>query len=118
MTMKWYGKKVTAVMKTAAADGLFDGVHFMRDEMDKMVPHDEGTLERSGDTKVDKSELKAATGYDTPYAIRLHEHPEYNFQAAEGHQREGKWVEKIIKDPSIKKDVLSHIGKKIKKAMK
>ncbi|AZO95279.1 hypothetical protein [Halocella sp. SP3-1] len=114
MKLKWYGKEVTAAMKKGAAEGLFDGINFMRDEMDKIVPHDEGTLERSGDTKVDNSALKAATGYDTPYAIRLHEHPEYNFQDG----REGKWVEKVIKDASIKKDVLNHIGKKIKKAMK
>lgn len=112
--LKWYGKKVTAAVRVAAVEGLDDGINFLRDEMDKIVPHDEGTLERSGDTKIDKANLKAATGYDTPYAIRLHEHPEYNFQKG----REGKWVEKVIKDGSNKKRVLNHIANKIKKALR
>ena len=112
--LKWYGKKVTSTMRKAAVQGLDEGINFLRDEMDKIVPHDEGTLERSGDTKVNKSNLKAATGYDTPYAIRLHEHPEYNFQNG----REGKWVEKVIKDGGIQKEVRNHIAKKIKKALR
>ena len=32
--------------------------------------------------------------YDTPYAARLHEHPEYNFR--EG--REGKWLENALNE--------------------
>ena len=32
--------------------------------------------------------------YDTPYAARLHEHPEYNFQ----HGRKGKWLENTNKE--------------------
>lgn len=35
----------------------------------------------------------AAVVYDTPYAARLHEHPEYNFQGG----RQGKYLE----DPAV-----------------
>lgn len=107
----WHGPKVKRTVEKAASEGLFDGINYMRDEMDKIVPHDEGTLMRSGETKVNG--LKGATGYDTPYAIRLHEHPEYNFQDG----RKGKWVEKTIKDPAVQNKVLKHIGNKIKQSL-
>lgn len=108
----WYGRKVKKKARKGAEKGVLEGIHYLRDEMDKKVPHDEGTLERSGDT-IAKG-LQAATGYDTPYAIRLHEHPEYNFQGG----REGKWVEKVIKDKKIQRKVLKHIGNEIKKALR
>lgn len=51
------------------------------------VPHDEGTLQNSGTVEVmpDKS---VVMGYHTPYAARLHEHPEYHFQRG----RKGKYI--------------------------
>lgn len=110
--MIWHGAKAKLAMKKATHDGLYDAIHFLRDEMDKIVPHDEGTLQRSGETVVQGD--KASTGYDTPYAIRLHEHPEYNFRG----NREGKWVEKTIKDPRIQKKIRNHIAKKIDRALR
>ena len=61
------------------------------------VPFEWGTLsdsgavssplgQRDGDAEVDVT-------YDTPYAARLHEHPEYNFQGG----RKGKYLE----DPAL-----------------
>ncbi|GAA1915298.1 hypothetical protein GCM10009775_04680 [Microbacterium aoyamense] len=35
----------------------------------------------------------AALVVDTPYAARLHEHPEYNFSTDENPNAQGKWVE-------------------------
>jgi hypothetical protein len=63
-------------------------------ESNKIVPHDEGTLERSGNTDVHVSTkgVDASVYYDTPYAVRLHEHPEYTFQNG----RQGKWLESTI----------------------
>ena len=37
------------------------------------VPHDEGTLERSGKTSYDPKKKTAAVSYNTPYARRQHE---------------------------------------------
>lgn len=51
------------------------------------VPHDEGTLAGTG-TVTDNYEGDVAVGYNTPYAARLHEHPEYNFQKG----RKGKYL--------------------------
>lgn len=54
------------------------------------VPLDLGTLVGSGTVEA-ASDPEAGAGvvYDTPYAARLHEHPEYNFQNG----RQGKYLE-------------------------
>jgi hypothetical protein len=38
----------------------------------------------------------AAVVVDTPYAARLHEHPEYNFSTDANPNAQGKWVETAI----------------------
>ncbi|WP_254409386.1 hypothetical protein [Streptomyces sp. AC495_CC817] len=54
------------------------------------APLDIGTLIGSGTVEAATTpEDGAAVVYDTPYAARLHEHPEYTFQGG----REGKYVE-------------------------
>lgn len=54
------------------------------------VPLDLGTLADSGAVENAASpEEGAGVTYDTPYAKRLHEHPEYNFQNG----RKGKYLE-------------------------
>lgn len=56
------------------------------------VPHDKGTLQNSG--TVEEIGDDVVVGYHTPYAARLHEHPEYNFQKG----RKGKY----LSDPIIR----------------
>jgi hypothetical protein len=55
------------------------------------VPHDEGTLQNSGVSESDGDDH--IVGYHTPYAARLHEHPEYRFQK----NRKGKYLEEPMK---------------------
>ena len=55
------------------------------------VPHDEGTLQNSGHTERDGDD--ALVGYNTPYAARLHENPQYRFKKG----RKGKYLEKPLK---------------------
>ena len=78
-------------MKENAHRDIAEG---MLTEANKTVPHDEGTLERSG--TADYNENMAAVGYDTPYAIRLHESApgEYSFR---GNGRR-KWLEQTINE--------------------
>ncbi|MDR6867529.1 hypothetical protein J2Y69_002133 [Microbacterium resistens] len=58
------------------------------------APLDIGTLIGSGTIeRATNAEEGAAVVFDTPYAARLHEHPEYNFQGG----RQGKYVE----DPAV-----------------
>lgn len=122
--MKWYDHKVEAEQKKIgkatwkAAEGLLT-------EANRSVPHDEGTLERSGivtqgglsgqpnsvyqmadSGKYAKDMFKFDfskdpvfyISYNTPYAIRLHENPQYDFQG----QGEGKWLENASKRMSGK----------------
>jgi len=67
------------------------------------VPFDLGTLSESGTVEPATSpDGGAAVVYDTPYAKRHHEHPEYNFQNG----RKGKYLE----DPAMEhKDELGAI---------
>ncbi|MCI2959549.1 hypothetical protein MN032_17835 [Agromyces atrinae] len=54
------------------------------------APLDVGTLVGSGTVEVaTDAEQGSQVVYDTPYAARLHEHPEYRFQQG----RQGKYVE-------------------------
>ena len=50
------------------------------------VPHDKGSLQNSG--TVEQIGDNVVVGYHEPYAARLHEHPEYHFQAG----RKGKYL--------------------------
>lgn len=52
----------------------------------RTVPYQEGTLADSGFPDVDGD--TATVSYDTPYAVRLHENPQYNFHLG----RRGKWL--------------------------
>jgi hypothetical protein len=70
-------------------EAVEDCTEFMLDEANKGVPHDEGILQASGLASFDESNLSGAVSYNTPYAVRLHEHPEFRFQKG----RRGKWVE-------------------------
>ena len=53
----------------------------------KTVPFKEGMLVGSG--AVDADEMKGTVSYDTPYAVRLHQNPQYQFNFG----RRGKWLE-------------------------
>lgn len=58
------------------------------------VPFETGTLSATGTVvQATTPEEGAGVVYDTPYAARLHEHPEYNFQGG----RKGKYLE----DPAL-----------------
>lgn len=52
----------------------------------QQVPHDKGTLQNSGNVQPQSDDV--LVGYHTPYAARLHEHPEYHFQRG----RKGKYL--------------------------
>lgn len=70
------------------------------------VPLDEATLQNSGLSEV-PAYNRAVVSYNTPYAAKLHEHPEYKFQNG----REGKWLENTLKQdgPAVLKIVAKQI---------
>lgn len=56
------------------------------------VPHNIGTLQNSGFVQDDVD--SAIVGYNTVYAARLHENPQFNFRNG----RKGKYLEDPIKN--------------------
>lgn len=71
------------------------GVNAIADELLRLsqieVPHDVGTLQNTG--HVEPEEEGAIVGYNTVYAARLHENPQYKFQKG----RKGKYLEDPLK---------------------
>lgn len=99
-------------IRRAAAAALNDVAEFLLEESNKTVPIDESTLQRSGVVSEDPAKLEAAVSYDTPYAVRLHEHPEYKFQ----NQRRGKWLELTVREQEA--TIYAYIAEKVANAMK
>lgn len=110
--MNWSGDKVKALVHDQAVDAVFSAAELVLAEAGRKVPHDEGTLERSGETSIDTEKLIANVSYDTPYAARLHEHPEYAFQRG----RTGKWLENAVNDNGDK--VLAEMAAKLREVFK
>lgn len=79
-------------VRKAAAEGLSDAAEFLLDESNRIVPHEEGTLERSGTASVDAENLRGAVSYDTPYAVRQHEDTRLHHDAG----REAKYLERTF----------------------
>lgn len=57
------------------------------------VPHDTGALQATGNVDPNEPKQMVTVGYHTPYAARLHEHPEYHFQKG----RKAKYLEDPLK---------------------
>lgn len=107
---KWVN--MSPKVRSATREAMVDALEYLKDEANKRVPHDEGILEASGDYTIDSAKAEGVVFYDTPYAVRLHEHPEYNFQKG----REGKWLENTFKLKGDK--VKQYMAKKINEALR
>ena len=92
--VKWYGKEITEIQRMAGKRALTKIGDDLLREANKDVPHDQGTLQLSGEVDVEETAkgIGGTVSYDTPYAKRLHENPQYNFNKG----RKGKWLEDAI----------------------
>lgn len=94
----WNADSIIKKVNRKAADIITDAANVLLAESQEQVPLDKGTLQDSGDIDVkndDKAGIHEATVfYDTKYARRLHEHPEYRFQ----HGRKGKYLQDPAKE--------------------
>jgi hypothetical protein len=89
--------QATAAYHKAAAQALEDAAEYLLEKANRKVPHEEGTLQRSGTVFADGG-LVAVISYNTPYAVRQHE--DTSLSHDEG--REAKWLEKTFKAESTK----------------
>lgn len=71
---------------------LILALEYVLTESRKLVPHQEGTLERSGRVVVEDDGSRGAVTYDTPYAVRQHEDLSLQHNAG----REAKYLEKVL----------------------
>jgi len=111
MQVKWYGDKAKAKAKKGSAEGLFKGAEHILESSRRLVPIEEGTLERSGVSSVDAGALRAAVSYDTPYAVIQHE--AMNFRHDSG--RQAKYLEQPLN--SERGTVLEIIARAVKSGL-
>jgi len=106
----WHGDKVNRKIEATLLTVIAQQAEVVLYESSRMVPFLDGFLMASGDTDIE-SKSGVVTGtvfYDTPYAVRLHEHPEYNF----GNGRQGLYLSEAL-------DILeASIQDKIRSAIK
>ncbi|WP_441251197.1 minor capsid protein [Kitasatospora sp. McL0602] len=76
-SFRWEGRAWLARTRQAAARGVELGLEHVLAEAKKIVPLDEGPLERSGKVTVDQATLNGTITFDTPYAVRQHEDLSY-----------------------------------------
>ena len=86
----WHGVKIASVVEGASRRSVKNGAEAILAEAQKRVPLDVGTLMGTGRVDVDGTE--AAVSYNTVYAAKLHQHPEYSFQNG----REGRWLQNAV----------------------
>jgi len=108
-TLKWYGDKVVSDTINKARKANHRAGEALLTEANKTVPHDEGTLERSGFVDSNKNgEVLTVVAYDTPYAVTQHE------DTTLSHSGKGraKWLELTFKEWSnkLEKFVAKEIG--------
>ncbi len=137
----WSGDKVISLLEDAVAHALYLGAEGLLTEANNLAPHDQGTLIRSGTVTADElpdaddvyypaygtdgtdgtdmskafpdeSSDEMYVSYNTPYAARLHEHPEYQFQDG----RQGKWLETAL--DSFRDRFNQFVVKEIRKALR
>lgn len=80
--------------KTVAARALKDGALHVLSVANTRVPIQEGHLQNSGDTAVDRDEMRAYVSYNQPYAVRQHE--ELTWKHAPG--RQAKYLETALEE--------------------
>lgn len=88
--MTWEGPQVKAKLRRATLSGLLKAAEHLLGASRRIVPHEEGDLERSGTVSSDPSRNIVAVSYDRPYAVRQHE--DMTLRHDEG--REPKYLER------------------------
>ena len=103
--LEWHGDDVLAAIRDGAFEGLQLAAEHLLQVSSSKAPHEDGDLERSGDTDEDEDDLKVSVYFDRPYAVRQHE--EMTWRHDEG--REAKYLEGPMHEE--KKTLLAIVAK-------
>lgn len=87
--LEWDDDRILAALSGASMEGLEVAAEHLLQVSSALAPHEEGDLERSGDTDKDEDEQAVSVFYDRPYAARQHE--ELTWRHDEG--RQAKYLE-------------------------
>lgn len=110
----WRDATVKARVRAGSRDGSLVAGRAILSEANKTVPYDKGTLKNSG--RVDASgrggSIGATVSYNTPYAARLHENPQYNFKG----KGRGKWLQLAVQEMAgrVARIIAAEIAKRIR----
>jgi hypothetical protein len=88
-TLRLDTSQLDARMQEGAVKGLAIALEHLLQVSREEVPHEEGTLERSGTTSMDESALRGAVSYDTPYDVIQHERLDFKHDSG----RKAKYLE-------------------------
>lgn len=92
-----FGSVVDSIL-AGTVQGMNQAGEFLLAKSLEQVPMDLATLAGSGTVvQTNDVDTPAQVVYDTPYAARLHEHPEYQFSKKSNPGAKGKYLE----DPAI-----------------
>jgi len=124
LRLKWYGAKVKDVERKGTARGLMLGAEHVLEEANRIVPFEDGDLEKSGHPwppeqvgLVGGEGMQAAVTYDTPYAVDQHETLTYHHDSVGGQPKQAKYLETPINDAGVKAKVEYLIAREIKAAL-
>lgn len=103
---------VDARVEKGALKGLAVALEHLLQVSRDQVPHEEGTLERSGTVDVDAEESRGSVSYDTPYAVIQHENLDFAHDAG----RKAKYLEDPLNEESGQMQAL--IAAQIRRALR
>jgi len=89
--LKWYGNECLEKLLQRTEKAMRPAAEIVMSGADTDCPYDTGFLlsTRTLDIEREGDKIIGIGGYTTDYAIKVHEHPEWNFQ----HGKKGKWLE-------------------------
>jgi hypothetical protein len=99
-------------IRRAAGRGLRNATEHVLAVSNQRVPHEEGSLERSGAAVVDEEDLRGVVSYDAPYAIVQHENLDYQHKPG----RTAKYLELAVREEAEVVKLL--IAKPIREVLK
>lgn len=101
-----------AMAKRAAHEGILDGIEasaiVITAASSQIIPYLTGRLEASGGFDISDDLETGTIFYDTPYAARMHQHPEYDFRGG----KRGKFLKSTMS--GSRRKVLDMFGNGLK----
>jgi len=109
--LEWHGALAEKKVRQAGMEGMYLGAEAILTESHSEVPHESGTLMRSGIVTEAPEEKSVYVSYNTPYAVKQHE--DLSLRHTDG--RKAKYLEGPFKRMSPQ--VIKLVEKKISQAL-